>query len=286
MRYIPFIIVLTFFWSCKKDETVVVNNNNAPTDSTISNTVVETYINRSYISLLGRKADTAEFSTGYQTLKLDNTSVPQRNIFIQSILGKPDYTKQLFDINHIDLLNQVDTNEFENKIALFNFLLTDSTYAPFWTEITYELNRMYLLQNSLNKLQQNQLTVQQLHMVLVDNYFYDQINMGSLNFVTSVFQHFLRRYPTEQELNEGIDMVDDKPATLFQQNGTGKNDFIQIFFNATDYYEGQVRDLHLRYLFREPTTNEMVMLTQQYKTQKNYQNLQTHILVSDEYLGK
>ncbi|HQU99634.1 MAG TPA: hypothetical protein PLO59_00685 [Bacteroidia bacterium] len=280
------LLMALFFVACNKDETEIVKNNTAPIDSTINITIVETYINRSYISLLGRKPDSAEFSNAFQTLKQNNTSVAQRNLFIQSIFTKTDYNKQLFDINHIDLLNQVDTNEFEDKIMLFNFLLTDSTYAPFWSVFTLELNRIFNLQNAIAKLQQNQISIQQLHMVMVDNYFYDQINMGALNFVTSLYQHFLRRYPTVQELDAGIDMVNDKPATVFQQNGSNKNDFIFIFFNATDYYEGQVRDLYLRYLFREPTTAEMVTLTNQYKSQKNYKNIQQYILTSDEYLGK
>ncbi len=109
--------------------------------------------------------------------------------------------------------------------------------------------------------------------------------MGSLNFVVSLYQNFLRRYPTENELNNGIVMVDGDFAIVFQQSGNSKSDFINIFFASNDYFEGQVRDLYLRYLFREPTSSESATLTIQYKNSKDYKALQRTILATNEFIG-
>lgn len=273
------------FTSCKKYDEAVVADNTAPPDLTITNTVIENYVNKTYISLLGRKPDSIEFLNGVTTLKQNNLSVSNRNAFLNQVLSKPDYSTHLFDINNIDLLNNLDTNEITNKILLFQFLLSDSSYLSYWPILQMEMARLNVMQQILPKLQNGSANVIDLHRTLIDNYFYDQINMGSLNFVVSMYQHFLRRYPTENELNNGIAMVDGDYAIAFQQTGNSKTAFITIFFNSSDYYEGQVRDLYLRYLFREPTSSESATLTIQYKNSNDYKQLQRTIIATNEFIG-
>jgi hypothetical protein len=271
--------------SCEKQNETVITDNTAPPDLTITNTTVENYVNKSYISLLGRKPDSVEFTNGVATLKQNNLSAANRSTFLNQVINKPEYEAHLFDINNIDLLNNLDTNEITSKILLFQFLLTDSSYISFWPILQMEMARLYVMQPILQQLQNGTADIIDLHRVLIDNYFYDQINMGSLNFVVSMYQHFLRRYPTENELNNGIAMVDGDYAIVFQQTGNSKTAFINIFFASNDYYEGQVRDLYLRYLFREPTSSESATLTIQYKNSNDYKQLQRTILATDEFIG-
>ena len=54
---------------------------------------------------------------------------------------------------------------------------------------------------------------------------------------------------------------------------------------SNNYYEGQVRELIKRYLYRNATTDELSTFTQQYLTSNNYQQLQLTILISNEYVG-
>ena len=273
------------FASCKKYDEAIITGNTVPPDQTISNTTIENFVNKSYISLLGRKPNSVEFSAGVSLLKLNNLSATDRNSFLNQVLSKPEYEAHLFDINNIDLLNNLDTNEFSGKILLFQFLLSDSSYISYWPILQIEMARLLVVQQILPQLQNGTAKTIDLHRVLIDNYFFDQINMGSLNFVVSMYQHFLRRYPTENELNNGIAMVDGDFAITFQQTGNSKTDFITIFFASNDYCEGQVRDLYLRYLFREPTSSESATLTIQYKSSNDYKQLQQTILVTDEFIG-
>ena len=273
------------FASCKKYDEAIITGNTVPPDQTISNNIIENFVNKSYISLLGRKPNSVEFTAGVSLLKLNNLSATDRNSFLNQVLSKPEYEAHLFDINNIDLLNNLDTNEFTGKILLFQFLLSDSSYISYWPILQIEMARLLVMQQILPQLQNGTAKTIDLHRVLIDNYFFDQINMGSLNFVVSMYQHFLRRYPTENELNNGIAMVDGDFAITFQQTGNSKTDFITIFFASNDYYEGQVRDLYLRYLFREPTSSESATLTIQYKSSNDYKQLQQTILVTDEFIG-
>lgn len=271
--------------SCKKYDEEVVPNNIAPPDQTITTTTIENYVNKSYISLLGREPDSIEYATGISTLKQNNLSSANRTTFLNQVLSKPDYYSHLFDINNSELLNTLDTNEITQKLAIFQFLLTDSTYYVAWGYLQTEIDRLLIMQQAYPQLQNGTSAIVDLHRTLVNNYFYDQINMGSLNFVVSLYQNFLRRYPTQNELNSGIDMVDGKNAIVFQQTGKSKTDFINIFFSTNDYYEGQVRNLYLRYLFREPTSTESASLTIQYKTSHDYKQLQRALLTTNEFIG-
>jgi hypothetical protein len=109
--------------------------------------------------------------------------------------------------------------------------------------------------------------------------------MGTENFVISMFQHFMFRYPTLQELEDGKKMVDGFYAYLFYQEGNTKDDFIRIFFDSDAFYEGRVRDLYKRYVFREPLIQELKNGTDLYKTTNNYKAVQKLILTSDEFVG-
>ena len=56
---------------------------------------------------------------------------------------------------------------------------------------------------------------------------YDEINMGTENFVVSIFQNFFHRYPTAAELYSASNMVDGNQSTIFNTNGSSKKDFIE-----------------------------------------------------------
>lgn len=280
-----FSLLLIIFNGCKKEETVTVADNTAPPDSTISNTTIENYINRVYISVLGREPSGTEYDFAYNLLRTNNLSIPVRNQFLDDVFADTDYRINVIDKAFIELLNSLDTTEITTQIFLFNLLLNDPQYQLFYAEIQKEIDRLTALQVASSDYTSGAINVIEVHRRMVNNYFYDQINMGSLNFVVSVFQHFLDRYPTNFELEEGIKMVDGNSATLFLQTGQSKTDFISIFFTSDDYYEGQVRGFYNRYLFRNPNSYEMTNNTQQYQASNNYEQLQKNILATNEYIG-
>ena len=130
-----------------------------------------------------------------------------------------------------------------------------------------------------------QANVVDIHHRCVNNVLYDELNMGSFNYVVSIYQNFLHRYPTEYELENGIIMVDGEQSICFEQNGDSKNDFNSLFFDHNGYYEGQIVSVYNKLLFRDPTTLEISQLIQSFKTNKDYQELQKTLLITDEFLG-
>ena len=282
---IVIVSLFLFIFSCKKKEELLVDGNTAPPDYTIPTIVKENYINKSYISLLGRKPTSLELSSGQSILNKNNLSIDNRNELLDSIFAKPGYYERVYISNINKLLNNVDTSQITQNIATFAFLLTDASYQAVWPQIQIEKAKLEVLKTSTNDLKNGTINTIGLHKRIVNNYIYDQINMGTENFVHSIFQNFCFRYPTGIELAQSKLMVDGFQGVLFLQIGMSKNDFLTIFFSSNNYYEGQVRDLFLKYLFREPTSVEAATFSLNYKNSMDYKALQKSILVMDEYVG-
>ncbi|MGB3948404.1 MAG: hypothetical protein WBM13_10490 [Bacteroidia bacterium] len=283
---IALFVIGTAIISCKKEaELVEIPGNQAPPDNTISTVVKENYVNKVYISVLGREPNSSEFASGLSLINQTNLSIADREAFLNEVFAKPEYNQKLYEIASIKLLNTFDTAAITEQIAIYQFLLTDSAYVSVFDLLNQEIVRLNALKNIPADLNNGTLTTIGLHRRLINNYFYDQINMGTENFVVSTFQHFMDRYPTDNELQQGKNMVDGLNSIIFLQQGTTKDDYMDIFLNTDNYFESQVRELYVRYLFRQPSSAEMTQLGASYKTSLNYKALQKSILSSDEYVG-
>jgi len=278
-------LALMLALSCSKQKEVLVTDNTAPPDETISQIVVESYVNRAYISVLGRKADPTEFSAAEAMLRAGNLSQENRETFLSSILGTEEYYYNLFDVGRSLIINSVDTTDIAGQIAVFNLLLQDPQYQDLYPVLTDERDRMQLMLDIPGELINGTIDVVEMHRRLANNYIYDQLNMGTQNFVISMFQNFLLRYPSADELERSELMVNGFPSQIFLETGRSRIDFLDIFFNSGDYYEGQVRDVYSRFLFREPSTEETEVFAIAYRNSGDYEAMLMAVLSSDEYIG-
>lgn len=277
-------ICFIFLSACSKkhDE---VNGNQAPPDQTVDSIVIQNYLNRIYITLLGRKATSSEYQIGIKILNVNNFSESSRKNFIDQVFTKPDYTDNLYTIARNEFLNGLDTSEVSNGIGIYQSELNKPANAAYKDDIQKQINLLYNLRNVTDDLHRGKIDVIEMYKRIVFNNFYDDINMGSANFVISLFQNFLFRYPSNEEENAGVNMVDNKASVAFNKNGSNKATYLDIFFDSPDYYEGQVRYYYKKYLFREPTSSEASVKTLSYAKDHNYRNLQKNILSTNEYAG-
>lgn len=287
MRNTIYILLLFFTMSSckKKDDIVVIPGNQPPPDYTIPTIVKENYINKVYISVLGRKPDAVEYNSGMNHINQHNLSLADRTAFLNEVLAKPEYNRKLYEIASVKLINSFDTSAITAQIGVYQFLLTDSAYAPLFDIINMEIARLQQLKAVPADLNSGTINIIGMHRRLINNYFYDQINMGTENFVVSTFQHFMERYPTLAELEQGKNMVDGFNAIVFWQQGNTKDDYMDIILGTSNYFESQVRELFLLYLFREPTSQEMSKYAAEYKQSLDYKKLQKALLSLDEYVG-
>ncbi len=279
------LVMVLLFSSCKKYEEEVVPDNTAPPDSTVDEVTIENYVNKVYISVLGREPDSSEKSFGVNLLRTENISMDSRSRFLDSVFVNPEFKDKFYERARLDLLQGLDTAMIAQYIGIFQLLLSDSSNILLWSQYQMEMDRLIEMREIPDSLAANQISYIEVHRRCVNNLFYDQINMGSFNLVVSMFQNFLNRYPTNNEQTAGVNMVNGASAILFLKAGQSKNDFITIFFSSEDYYEGQVRGLYSQYLFREPNTLEMSNGTLLYMSTDDYIQLQKSILSTDEYIG-
>lgn len=279
------VVGIFFIASCSKTNDVIVPGNIPPPDHTIDSATIEIYLNKVYVNLLGREPVGNEKQVGMQLLRQDNFSENTRQQFLETVFSKNDYLSNLYTVANHEYLSDLDSSEIADQIIIYNLLLTQPQYAPFYDVLQYEVDRMEVLLQTRSGISNQVINYRQMVQHLADNYFYDQINMGSENFVISTFQNFLFRYPTDSELANGKTMVDGNNAVLFLQLGKSKTEYLNIFFNSNDYYEGQVRNVFRKYLFREPTSAEEAYYSEIYKSGDDYKLLQKAVLALDEYAG-
>ncbi len=275
-------IALSFLLlSCSKFEIEEVGGNKPPTEQIVTAQLRESYINRLYITLAGRKASPQEFEASLQLLG-ENAHVADRKKVILSIFSMPEYYHELYAIARSDYLESVDTTLIGNDHRTAELALTTASgrALEYWTIVELQLRKLLEIPKLL---QSAQIDLNEVHRRLVNNPYYDDINMGSENYVVATFQNFLFRYPTNVELESARKMVDGFPASLFLLSGNSRNDFIDIFFSSDDYYEGQVINLFRKYLFRDADSAEMFELTNALQASGDYQNLQLTLLSSDDY---
>jgi hypothetical protein len=185
-----------------------------PPDNTIENITIETYINKLYISTIGREPIETEFTTAFSTLREADISQESREIVIDGILNKDEYTGNLFKLECEHLLLGLDTADINLNI----YVLTGLRDMAQGLELLYfedALERMLKLQEVLPGLGDGTISNMEMHKRMVNNNMYDEINMGTENFVVSMFQSFMQRYPTTSELENGKLMVNDNNSSVF-----------------------------------------------------------------------
>ncbi len=205
---------------------------------------------------------------------------------LDAVVQNPEYKNKVLEYNALKLINSpFDTSAIQEQLYVLNVLILDPQYAPFVDIIQEMIDEYNVLLTTPSQFRNGTIDMQEMHRRLVTNDIYDQINMGSFNYVLSMFNNFLFRDPSADEHNAGITMVDGFVAVLFYETANSKEDFIDIFLHSDDYYEGQVRELYARYLFRDPSSEEQGYHSVRYKQSRNYERLQIDILSTDEFAG-
>ena len=288
IRLILYLILIVLTSNACQDRVkiVPVPDNTAPPDFSVPLVLKENYVNKLYITLLGRKPTQAEFTANIGILNQDNASAIQRKQVLDGILAQEEFIQRQYDIARIEILENLDTVQISQNIFFLSSLLTQPEYEPFYTIIHEEIDKLQELRAVPLALKNGTINRIEMHRRFVFNLFYDEINMGSQNFVLSIFEHFLGRYPTESEEEKAILMVNGFNTVVFGMEGNSKSDFIDIFFNSGDYFEGEVIDIYEDFLFRSPDSYEMGDASSHYiESNKDYRELLKHILSKDEFLG-
>jgi hypothetical protein len=291
---IPFLFFATLLLGCTDREIVyqdehiieVIDDNDPPLYSGVTTVELHNYINKIYIDIMGREPLEPELLYAENLLRDNNFSENAIKQLLNVLMNTDDYYDRFNDIYLGSMLNSTDSTAIANKLELLN------TQLEFSTDI---LEQLYF-QNAIDRLEelldakpgyQNEvIDLGEYISRILNNVIYDEINMGTENFVLSCFENLFKRLPTESELQSGKNMVDGQPAQLLLTDGATKDRFIEIMTTNAEFYQGISIDIYRQLLARDPSSPEMgITTTELNQGIIDYKGLQKQVIKTEEYTG-
>ena len=300
IRKIKALLILSFIvlmlFSCKKD--VLIGDNDAPYYGGVPTVLVEFYVNRVFIDLIGREPFDEEMENEVAFLRSYDLSMEGRDSLIIKLQTdttfiegdssyKFAYYHRMYDILKVRMMEgasnadiaQYSSNAYQNYIV-------DS--------IAGEMLNAYkklLDYHNLNDVLKSELQyyngiigIKKMHRRMIFNSVYDLINMNVFNYINAVFDNLLFRYPTQFEFDESYKMIaDNTPQILLGQSGQSKYDFADIICDSREFYEGVIQWTYLTLMARVPTSEEVDKLMNTFYYDYDLQYIQRQIMISDEY---
>lgn len=287
--------VILFFSACKKEEItrevnedLIIEGNKPPDYSGVSEVQIRNYVNRLYIDLLGVTPSSQQLGSAIDKLKSNLLSKASRLELIQELVDNELYYRRFHEMKQFNLLEGTDSQVIQENILVFEFvkqgLITEEDYVAAQL-VQLEIDRMQKLQDALPDLIAGKITINEYYRRFINNFFYDEINMGSENFVISTFENFYNRFPTESELERGVEMVDGVSSSLFFEPGNNKGDFMNITLSTEEFYTGWVYRAFITFLLREPTNPESAHFAEIFRKNKDITEIHSLLLKTDEYAG-
>ena len=291
---ICFLIVVS---SCKKD-TLVIDDNNPPVYSAIPTVLIENYINRIYIDLIGREPLDSEMEIDVQYLRDNDVSIESRDSLIYKLQFdtlyiegdesyKFAYFHRIYDMVKVRLIEGASNGDISFYMSNHYADYEVDSVAGNLIEAQKHLLKYYRLSAIIDSeldYYNNIIDIKEMHKRMIYNSIYDQINMNTFNFVNAAFDNLLFRYPTQNEFNNSYFMIEDnQPFSIFGYSGSNKFDFTNLICDSREFYEGIIQWTYLTMLARIPTSIERDFLMNDFYITTDFQKLQRFIMTTDEY---
>lgn len=290
------LMALFFFASCTKKETItdinhinqIIDENIAPPYDGVTSVEVDNYVNKVYIDLYGREPLDSELEFSTAMLKDGGLTPEVRELFLDDIQSSAEYFTRFWEIYNQAYLQNVTEDYINFQIILYTQAYNDELQngnTAFAQRIMQEIIRFEKLRDAPADYENGLIDIKEFFRRIADNGVYDEINMGSENFVISCFEHFFKRFPTEAELPAAVTMVDGFAAQILLEDGNNKADFLDIILSNGEFYQGLVFDIYQQLLSRIPDSAEMGESTLELTEFGSYQSIQRKLMISEDYAG-
>ena len=290
-------LILLGFLSCKKDVEVIADND-APFYGELPTLLLENYVNRLYIDLIGREPFDTEMEKDVQFLRDKEVTLESRGELINKLQFdttfierdssyKFAYYHRMYDMLKVRLLEGASNNYIGAELGVhYAAYVVDSVNGKM-----LNANKKLLKYHTLNNVLKAELEyyngdieINEVHRRMIFNSVYDEINMNTFNFVNAAFDNLLFRYPTQYEFDEVYKMIEDNTAQIvLGGSANNKGDFTYLICNTKEFFEGTIVWCYGTLLARRPTTAETAVLMETYFLDKNFQKMQRFIMKTDEY---
>lgn len=296
-KNIYFILFILYFVSCKKDKEIIADNN-APNYLEIPTILLENYVNRIYIDLIGREPFDDEMIRDVQYLRNSNVSIESRDTLLYKLQFDTTYIEgdssykfayfhRSYEMIKVRLLEGASNTYISQDLNnWWNAYISDSL-----SNDLINANKKLLQYHRLNNViaseldyYNSEIEISEIYRRMIYNSVYDKINMNTFNFINAAFDNLLFRYPTQYEFEESYLMIESNTAqVVLNFSGNNKEDFSYIISNCRGFYEGMIIWSYQALLARNPSTQEIDYLMQNFYIHHDYQWVQRQIMKTNEY---
>jgi len=296
-NFIYFLFIVLFISSCKKDADII-SNNDAPYYGETSTLLLENYVNRIYIDLIGREPLDTEMDSDVQYLRDAEVTLESRDSLIYKLQFdttfiegdssyKFAYYHRMYDMVKVRLVEGASNAYIgQDLYVYYQGYVIDSVNGNM-----LDANKKLLEYHKLNNVLIAELQyyngiieINEMHRRMIYNSVYDKINMNTFNYINATFDNLLFRYPTQYEFNEVYLMINDNTAQIvLGSSGNNKENFSSIICTSREFYEGVIIWAYGTLLAREPSTQEIDILMQNFYQNHDFQWVQRQIMKTDEY---
>ena len=291
-----FLVLLIFLSGCTKKEITIqqtntvenVDGNIAPPFAGVTTVQIQNYLNKIYIDLVGREPSQSELDDLSAFLKNNDLSDESRDQVMEDLMNSTEYYNRIWEIYSGSMLGGFSQEDVQDAILTLDYLIDLFTQQGEMLTVQFlerEKERYIDLQNAIPQLSNGEIKMDVFLGRMMNNEVFEEINMGSENFVIAAFEHLFKRSPTNAELQNGTTMVDGLSAQLLFLDGLSKSDFIEIMTSVPEFYQGLTIDIYQVLLARVPDSQEMTKATLSLSENQDYQAIQRKVMKSSEYAG-
>ncbi|MEL7340095.1 MAG: hypothetical protein AAGM67_06380 [Bacteroidota bacterium] len=295
---IKILFLLPLLFACREGQVIVIPDNDPPAYNAIPLIVIENYINRLYIDLLGREPLSDEKDNTLALLRAEDLSSSVRDSIVRELQRNTEfipidssyrraYAWRQYELAKERVLEGASEALIAYRIdrmiekAYEDSLKGDQAGIVFARE---EQAKLEAVQQIPYLLKSDEMQYGYAFESLVQNYIYDDIHKGTANFIDASFSDLLGRFPTESEYDNAFQIIEfNIPGFVLGKTCTNKAEYTRVLVQSREFAEANIRWAYSNLLSRQPSSEEMLELVEVYFVDQDFEKVQRKIMTSDEY---
>lgn len=295
------LVLSSLFSACTKQEIITIDNNQVPYYDEIPTLLVENYVNKIFIDLLGREPTDIEMQQEVEALQNAKLQRTAREALITKLQNdttyvdgdisyKYAYCRQVYEMTKAHLIEGASSDEINEILgpiasSLVQYLAAGGTTADSFYIATHEVvQKLETLLEAGDDYREDSIDIFDLFEINIDNAVYDNINMNTFNYVNATFDNLFYRYPTDEEFYIAYEMIENSTTgQLFGQTGSSKDDYVAIVGKSIELSEGIIIWVYESLLARRPSTQETYDVLLDFHENHDFKGLQLRLMCTDEY---
>ncbi len=286
-----FLLLAASVWTgCRPDDIRFEDNPIPPYDG-VPTVIVDAYLTRAYIDLIGREPLPEEREAERNALRAGDLGLEARMALVDRLMGEDGthdaaYARKLRDdlsgrfLDGASQEGMIEEVEFQRFLAMQDSLAGGFLY-PFFHDLADRLERTV---TAVDDFRSGTIGWREVNRRYCDNVVYDDLNMNSFNFVNATFDDLFGRYPTEAEFEQAYAAVEfSAPSLLFGELVDDKDSYLARLVDNAEFDENAIRWWGERLLVRPITGAEIAAWKDVAGPEVDIRSIQRLLITSDEY---